>query len=43
MDAGADFLSEMSVQVLERSGHGIVNVHRGIVELCDVFFYNIGL
>ncbi len=27
----------------KRSGHGIVNVHRGIVESCDVFFYNIGL
>lgn len=27
----------------KKGGHGAVNVHRGIVESCDVFFYNIGL
>ena len=27
----------------KKGGHGTVNVHRGIVESCDVFFYNIGL
>jgi penicillin-binding protein 2 len=26
-----------------KEGHGSVNVHRGIVESCDVFFYNTGL
>jgi penicillin-binding protein 2 len=27
----------------KKEGHGQVNVHRGIVESCDVFFYNVGL
>jgi penicillin-binding protein 2 len=27
----------------KKGGHGTVAVHRGIVESCDVFFYNIGL
>lgn len=27
----------------KKGGHGAVNVHRGIVESCDVFFYNVGL
>jgi penicillin-binding protein 2 len=27
----------------KKGGHGTVDVHRGIVESCDVFFYNIGL
>jgi penicillin-binding protein 2 len=24
-------------------GHGVVSIHKGIVESCDVFFYNVGL
>jgi penicillin-binding protein 2 len=27
----------------ERRGHGVISVHRAIVESCDVFFYNVGL
>jgi penicillin-binding protein 2 len=27
----------------KKGGHGSVAVHRGIVESCDVFFYNLGL
>jgi len=27
----------------KKGGHGTVAVHRGIVESCDVFFYNVGL
>ncbi|HNQ62378.1 MAG TPA: penicillin-binding protein 2 [Syntrophorhabdaceae bacterium] len=27
----------------KKGGHGAVSVHRGIVESCDVFFYNVGL
>jgi penicillin-binding protein 2 len=27
----------------QKRGHGSVAVHRGIVESCDVFFYNVGL
>lgn len=27
----------------KKGGHGSVNVRRGIIESCDVFFYNIGL
>ena len=27
----------------QKKGHGSVSVHRGIVESCDVFFYNTGL
>jgi len=27
----------------KKGGHGSVSVHRGIVESCDVFFYNVGL
>jgi penicillin-binding protein 2 len=27
----------------KKEGHGQVNIHRGIVESCDVFFYNVGL
>ena len=27
----------------KKGGHGAVDVHRGIVESCDVFFYNVGL
>lgn len=27
----------------KKAGHGAVNIHRAIVESCDVFFYNIGL
>jgi penicillin-binding protein 2 len=27
----------------KKGGHGSVAVHRGIVESCDVFFYNVGL
>ena len=26
-----------------KEGHGSISVHRGIVESCDVFFYNLGL
>jgi penicillin-binding protein 2 len=27
----------------KKGGHGTVSIHRGIVESCDVFFYNVGL
>ncbi|MDR2017939.1 MAG: penicillin-binding protein 2 [Syntrophobacterales bacterium] len=27
----------------KKGGHGSVGVHRGIVESCDVYFYNVGL
>ncbi len=27
----------------KKGGHGNISVHRGIVESCDVFFYNVGL
>lgn len=27
----------------KKGGHGNINVHRAIVESCDVFFYNLGL
>ena len=27
----------------KKGGHGSVNIHRAIVESCDVFFYNLGL
>jgi penicillin-binding protein 2 len=27
----------------QRKGHGMISVHRAIVESCDVFFYNLGL
>ncbi|MCX5799203.1 MAG: penicillin-binding protein 2 [Proteobacteria bacterium] len=27
----------------KKGGHGSVAIHRGIVESCDVFFYNVGL
>jgi penicillin-binding protein 2 len=27
----------------KKGGHGSVSIHRGIVESCDVFFYNVGL
>jgi penicillin-binding protein 2 len=27
----------------KKGGHGGVSIHRGIVESCDVFFYNVGL
>jgi len=27
----------------KKGGHGMVNIHRAIVESCDVFFYNVGL
>ena len=27
----------------KKGGHGTISVHRGIVESCDVFFYNVGL
>jgi penicillin-binding protein 2 len=26
-----------------KQGHGTISVHRGIIESCDVFFYNVGL
>jgi len=27
----------------KKGGHGVVSIHRAIVESCDVFFYNLGL
>jgi penicillin-binding protein 2 len=27
----------------KKGGHGIISIHRAIVESCDVFFYNVGL
>ena len=27
----------------KKGGHGTVSIHRGIMESCDVFFYNVGL
>ena len=25
-----------------KTGHGVVDLHKGIVQSCDVFFYNVG-
>lgn len=27
----------------DRSGHGLVNLHKAIIHSCDVFFYNVGM
>jgi penicillin-binding protein 2 len=40
---GGFFYGNRVFKCWKKGGHGSVPVHRGIVESCDVFFYNLGL
>jgi penicillin-binding protein 2 len=40
---GGFFYGNRTFRCWQKKGHGTVNVHRAIVESCDVFFYNVGL
>ncbi len=40
---GGFFYGNRVFRCWQKKGHGSVAVHRGIVESCDVFFYNVGL
>lgn len=40
---GSFALGNHSYRCWQRRGHGMVNLHRAIVESCDVYFYRIGL
>ncbi len=40
---GGFFYGNRTFRCWRKEGHGSVAVHRGIVESCDVFFYNLGL
>lgn len=35
-------LGNRSYRCWRKNGHGVVNLHRAIVESCDVYFYNLG-
>jgi penicillin-binding protein 2 len=39
---GAFQMGDRAFRCWQEKGHGHVNLHRGIVESCDVYFYNIG-
>lgn len=39
---GAFELGNRSYHCWQRHGHGHINLHRAIVESCDVYFYNLG-
>jgi len=39
----ADFYGRpFRCHVYKKGGHGVVGLHRGIVQSCDIFFYNVG-
>lgn len=40
---GSFAFGKRSFKCWKKGGHGSVNVRRGIVESCDVYFYNLGL
>ncbi|MCX5807340.1 MAG: penicillin-binding protein 2 [Proteobacteria bacterium] len=40
---GGFFFGNRIFKCWKKGGHGSVSIHRGIVESCDVFFYNVGL
>ncbi|MGQ0792490.1 MAG: penicillin-binding protein 2 [Deltaproteobacteria bacterium] len=40
---GAFFLGSKRFGCWKRAGHGSVNFHKGLVQSCDVYFYNLGL
>jgi penicillin-binding protein 2 len=40
---GGLFFGRRVFKCWKKGGHGSVAVHRGIVQSCDVFFYNVGL
>ncbi|MCX7856974.1 MAG: penicillin-binding protein 2 [Deltaproteobacteria bacterium] len=40
---GGLFFGNRLFRCWKEKGHGNVSVHKGIVESCDVFFYNVGL
>src|SRR5271157_2841356 len=40
---GGFFYGNRVFKCWRKEGHGSIAVHRGIVESCDVFFYNLGL
>jgi penicillin-binding protein 2 len=39
---GAFELGNRTYRCWQKNGHGMVNLHRAIVESCDVYFYNLG-
>lgn len=39
---GAFQMGDRAFRCWQEKGHGHVNLHRGIVESCDVYFYNLG-
>lgn len=39
---GAFQMGDRTFRCWQEKGHGHVNLHRGIVESCDVYFYNLG-
>jgi penicillin-binding protein 2 len=39
---GAFQMGDRTFRCWQEKGHGNVNLHRGIVESCDVYFYNLG-
>jgi penicillin-binding protein 2 len=41
--SGGFFFGNRTFKCWKKGGHGSVAVHRGIVESCDVYFYNVGL
>ncbi|MCX7982531.1 MAG: penicillin-binding protein 2 [Syntrophales bacterium] len=40
--SGAFQLGTRAYRCWQKNGHGWVNIHRAIVESCDVYFYNLG-
>jgi penicillin-binding protein 2 len=39
---GTYYLGKRAYQCWKSSGHGVVRFYRGLVESCDVYFYNVG-
>ncbi|MBW2038633.1 MAG: penicillin-binding protein 2 [Deltaproteobacteria bacterium] len=40
--SGIYYLGKRGYQCWRRGGHGAVKLHRGLVESCDIFFYQVG-
>lgn len=41
--SGGQYIYNRTFRCWKPGGHGVVNLHRAIVQSCDVYFYNVGL
>ncbi len=40
---GSQFIYNRTFRCWKPGGHGVVNLHKAIVQSCDVYFYNVGM